>query len=74
MSHFKKTLDLLYHSNFSGEISKISILLVGAGGIGCEILKNLSRFDFSLIEIVISFIYEFVKYKCKILKNWRPSY
>lgn len=60
MSNFKKTLDMLYHPDFSQEISKISILLVGAGGIGCEILKNLSRFDFSLIEIVIHFISQFI--------------
>ncbi len=51
---------MLYHPDFSQEISKISILLVGAGGIGCEILKNLSRFDFSLIEIVIQFISQFI--------------
>lgn len=37
----------------SAAISKSKILVVGAGGIGCEILKNLCLSGFSDVEIVI---------------------
>lgn len=52
MSYLDKILDLFYTESFSKQLSALKILLVGAGGIGCEILKHLCKFKFASIHIV----------------------
>lgn len=47
-----KTVDLLYLSELSADVSKLKVLLVGAGGIGCELLKNLVLTGFGEIHVV----------------------
>ena len=37
------------------EIKEAKLLMVGAGGIGCELLKNLVLSGFTQIEVVKSF-------------------
>jgi molybdopterin/thiamine biosynthesis adenylyltransferase len=40
------------------DLSAIKLLVVGAGGIGCELLKNLVLSGFNQIEVVfINFIF-----------------
>lgn len=41
----------------SGKVGSSKVLCVGAGGIGCELLKNLVMVGFGNIEIVSSFSY-----------------
>ena len=49
-------MDLLYGKQFSNYVEKINILLVGVGGIGCEILKVLQKYKVNSIHIVIRFL------------------
>lgn len=42
----------VFDEKLTGEIANSKILVVGAGGIGCEILKNLVLTGFPYIEIV----------------------
>ncbi|XP_063363294.1 SUMO-activating enzyme subunit 2 [Cydia amplana] len=42
----------VFDENLTGEIANSKILVVGAGGIGCEILKNLVLTGFPYIEII----------------------
>jgi len=41
--------------NIREKVTKSKILVVGAGGIGCELLKNLVLTGFVDIETVLSF-------------------
>lgn len=52
------TMDGVLRPNLQNAIHKSKVLVVGAGGIGCEILKNLVLTGFSDIEIV-SIIHSF---------------
>lgn len=47
-----KTVPSGLSENLQSLVSKAKVLVVGAGGIGCEILKNLALSGFSDIEIV----------------------
>lgn len=52
-------MERLYPKNFVDHLSTNKILIVGVGGIGCELLKNLSMIKFKEIHIVpnpISFL------------------
>jgi ubiquitin-like 1-activating enzyme E1 B len=40
------------HAYFTNEILNQKLLVVGAGGIGCELLKNLAMAGFLDIEVV----------------------
>lgn len=42
----------VFESSLSDKVKSSKILVVGAGGIGCELLKNLVMSGFSDIEIV----------------------
>lgn len=46
----------VFESPLQEKIGNSKILIVGAGGIGCELLKNLVMTGFSDIEIVSEFI------------------
>ncbi|XP_054015001.1 SUMO-activating enzyme subunit 2 [Hylaeus anthracinus] len=45
-------IDGVFSKNLQNEILQSKVLIVGAGGIGCEILKNLVMTGFSDIEII----------------------
>ena len=51
-----KSLTRIYGKEFVEYLKQQKLLIIGVGGIGCEILKNLLVFPFSNIEIV-SFIH-----------------
>lgn len=55
MSFASKSLSLLYPAPFLAYLSSLQVLVVGAGGIGCELLKVLSKFSFSGLTIVSLF-------------------
>ena len=38
------------------KVSQCKILVVGAGGIGCELLKNLVLTGFTNLEVITSFV------------------
>ncbi len=40
------------------ELENVRVLMVGAGGIGCELLKNLVLTGFKHIEIVIFIVFK----------------
>jgi ubiquitin-like 1-activating enzyme E1 B len=45
-------LDLLYGKALLQRVTSARVLMVGAGGIGCELLKNLVMSGFRRIEVV----------------------
>lgn len=47
-----KTLDLILAQEVQLYLKESKILLIGVGGIGCEILKILSKFSFQELHIL----------------------
>lgn len=45
-------LDGVFEGELQKKVSSAKILVVGAGGVGCEVLKNLVMCAFQNIEIV----------------------
>lgn len=45
-------LELVYGPEIANKIHKSNLLVVGAGGIGCEVMKTLSLTGFKKITIV----------------------
>ena len=50
----RSKLELIYGCELSEKIRKAKVLVVGAGGIGCELMKCLSLTGFTDIKIVYS--------------------
>lgn len=50
------TVEGMFNDDLRSAINKSKVLVVGAGGIGCEILKNLAMTGFPDIEVVSFFI------------------
>lgn len=42
----------VFEQNLQDKVNNCKVLVVGAGGIGCEVLKNLVMSGFADIEIV----------------------
>ena len=56
-------LSSIYSSEEIDRVERSKVLLVGAGGIGCEILKNLVYSNFLHIEIIgTSFFIQFIPF------------
>lgn len=47
-----KVVDLLYGQGTSERVTKTNLLIVGVGGIGCELLKSLSKCGFKKFTIL----------------------
>lgn len=47
-----KNLELIFGKDFVNYLSQLNVLMIGVGGIGCELLKALSPFKFNNIEIL----------------------
>lgn len=45
-------MDKLFRPEFIEELKKMRMLMVGVGGIGCELLKNIAMLPIKEIEIV----------------------
>jgi len=48
-----ETLKLIYGESLTNRITTCNLLVVGAGGIGCEVMKTLSVTGFTKVTIVI---------------------
>lgn len=46
------TYQKLLGSDFLNKLAETNILLIGVGGIGCEVLKVLSKFNLKSIHII----------------------
>ena len=58
------TLKLIYGEELAERVTKARLLVVGAGGIGCEVMKTLSVTGFTQVTIV----------KKRLLKNYRLTW
>jgi len=55
-----RTLELIYGPDITTKIHSSNLLVVGAGGIGCEVMKTLSLTGFKKITIVNIFRYDII--------------
>lgn len=52
MSSENRFLRLIYGADALKKVSESNVLVVGAGGIGCELIKNLSQSGFRKFSII----------------------
>lgn len=52
MQNQNRFLKLIYGEPTLQKITEFNVLMVGAGGIGCELIKNLSQAGYKKITIV----------------------
>ncbi|KRW98931.1 Molybdenum cofactor biosynthesis, MoeB [Pseudocohnilembus persalinus] len=55
----QKTLQLLYGEEEVSKLNRSNVLIVGAGGIGCELVKNLTKSGFKKFSIIDLDVIEF---------------
>lgn len=64
-------IDGVFPASLQELVKKSKVLVVGAGGIGCEVLKNLVLSGFTDIEIVSSLSIFLIPLKLKLTFHFR---